>query len=276
MAPSWISLADRYVVNVALPAVIVAKMSQVTLSGDTVLPVVVAWGAMAVCAVMLLVVSRSQKWSRSVTGALLLVGVLGNTSFLGIGVVRSLLGDDHVAAAITYDQLGTFLALAVYGSWIAGVYGSAERGWRPIVRRLSRFAPFLALLLSLVLRAITLPQGAVSVLNSVGLTVAPVAMGALGLRFRFRVAARVRNAALVGLVVKMAAVPALVLMVGIFAGQLGDIEWSSAVVQSAAPPMVTAGVVAVSAGLDEDLVTFMVGVGTLLSFVSLPLLSLAV
>jgi hypothetical protein len=39
--------------------------------------------------------------------------------------------------------------------------------------------------------------------------------------------------------------------------------------------MVTAGVVAVVAGLDEDLVSFMVGVGTLVSFLSLPLLSLA-
>jgi len=47
------------------------------------------------------------------------------------------------------------------------------------------------------------------------------------------------------------------------------------VLQSAAPPMVTAGVVAVAAGLDEDLVSFMVGVGTLVSFLSLPLLSLA-
>jgi hypothetical protein len=38
--------------------------------------------------------------------------------------------------------------------------------------------------------------------------------------------------------------------------------------------MVTAGVVAVGAGFSEDLVAFMVGAGTLIAFVSLPLLSL--
>lgn len=276
MAPSWISLADRFVVNIALPALIVAKLSQVEISGDTVVPVAVAWMVMAVSAVVLWTVCRILNWSRSITGALLLVGVLGNTSFLGVGVVRSLLGENHLAAAITYDQLGTFVALAVYGSWIAGVYGSADRGWRPIVRRLSRFAPFLALLLSLAVRATTLPDNVMSGLNAIGLTVAPVAMGALGLRFHLHVVSRVRTAAIVGLFVKMMAVPALVVLVGALTGQLTDIEWSSAVLQSAAPPMVTAGVVAVSAGLDEDLVTFMVGVGTLLSFISLPLLSLVV
>ena len=48
MAPSWISLADRFVVNIALPALIVAKLSQVEISGDTVVPVAVAWMVMAV------------------------------------------------------------------------------------------------------------------------------------------------------------------------------------------------------------------------------------
>jgi predicted permease len=73
----------------------------------------------------------------------------------------------------------------------------------------------------------------------------------------------------------MALVPVALLLVAASIGQHNDLEWSSAVLQSAAPPMVTAGVVAVAAGLDEDLVSFMVGVGTLVSFLSLPLLSLA-
>jgi hypothetical protein len=39
--------------------------------------------------------------------------------------------------------------------------------------------------------------------------------------------------------------------------------------------MVTAGVVAVNAGLDDEVVSFMVGVGTLLGFALLPVVSLA-
>ena len=275
ISDSWTALADRYVVTIALPAVIIAKVSQVELSRDSAVPLVAAWASMALCAAGVLIMGRIRSWSRPVIGALMMVAVLGNTSFLGIGVVRSLLGEDHVAAAITYDQLGTFLALATYGSWIAGTFGTAERGWRPALRRLFRFAPFLALLLSIVLRSVDIPQWLLSALNGVGLTVAPVAMGVLGTRFRLRVARHVMEPAVSGLVIKMAVVPAGLLLVGLSRGQLGDLEWSTAVLQSGAPPMVTAGVVAVTAGLDEDLVSFMVGIGTLVSFLSLPLLSLA-
>jgi len=125
-----LAAADRYVIAVALPAVIIATMSRVDIGPTTVLPVAVAWVSMAVCAGVVSVLGRVMRWSRETVGALLLVAVLGNTSFLGIGVVRALLGDDHVAAAISYDQLGTFLALATYGSWVAGRFGTAttERG----------------------------------------------------------------------------------------------------------------------------------------------------
>ena len=149
--------ADKYVLQIALPAVIIAKISTVTFDADVVLPVAVAWSVMLVSIVAVLVASRIFKWSRSLSGALLLVGVLGNTSFLGLGMVESLLGADHLASAIAYDQVGTFVGLALWGSFVASTYGAGESGWRPVLKRLSRFGPFLALLASLVFRVIDLP-----------------------------------------------------------------------------------------------------------------------
>jgi predicted permease len=83
--------ADKYVLQVALPAVIIAKISTVTFDADVVLPIAVAWAVMLAAIVAVLIASRVFNWSRSLTGALLLVGVLGNTSFLGLGMVESLL-----------------------------------------------------------------------------------------------------------------------------------------------------------------------------------------
>ena len=266
--------ADRYVLQVALPAVIIAKISLVTFDADVVLPIAVAWSVMLVAIVWVLIASRLMNWSRSVAGALLLVGVLGNTSFLGIGMVESLLGSDHLASAIAYDQVGTFVGLALWGSFVASTYGAGESGWRPILNRLSRFGPFLALLASLVFRFIELPEEAYSILNGVGKTVAPVAMCALGLRFTLSVDRTVRVPAICGLLAKMVIVPGLVFLVAVVTASPHDLAWSTSILQSAAPPMVTAGVVAVGAGLSGELVAFMVGVGTLVAFVSLPILSL--
>jgi predicted permease len=202
------------------------------------------------------------------------VGVLGNTSFLGIEVVRTLLGDNHVAAAVTYDQLGTFLALSLYGSWVAGRYGSAETGWRPIVRRMTRFTPFIALLVSVALRGVDVPAIVLSSLDVIGLTVAPVAMGVLGVRFAIRWSPSIKWTVAGVLCLKMVMVPAALFAVGLLLGDVHEVEWSASLLQSAAPPMVTAGVVAIAAGCDEELVAAIVGTGTLASFVSLPLFSL--
>ena len=266
--------ADRYVLQVALPAVIIAKISRVTFDADVVLPIAVAWSVMLVAIVWVLIASRLMNWSRSVTGALLLVGVLGNTSFLGIGMVESLLGSDHLASAIAYDQVGTFVGLALWGSFVASTYGVGESGWRPILNRLSRFGPFLALLASLVFRIVDLSDDVYSILNGIGKTVAPVAMCALGLRFTLSVDRTVRVPAICGLLAKMVIVPGLVFLVAVVTASPQDLAWSTSILQSAAPPMVTAGVVAVGAGLSGELVAYMVGIGTLVAFVSLPILSL--
>jgi predicted permease len=189
-------------------------------------------------------------------------------------MVESLLGADHLASAIAYDQVGTFVGLALWGSFVASTYGAGESGWRPILNRLSRFGPFLALLASLVFRIVDLPEEAYSILNGVGKTVAPVAMCALGLRFTLSVSRSVQVPAMFGLISKMVVFPGLVYAVSLLIGSPHDLAWSTSLLQAAAPPMVTAGVVAVGAGLSAELVAFMVGVGTLVSFVSLPLLSL--
>lgn len=270
----WVALVDRYVITVALPALIIATMTRVETGAPTFVPAALAWAAMATCAAVVLVLSRVMSWERRTTGALLMVAVLGNTSFLGIGVVRALLGQDHAGPAVAYDQLGTFLALATYGSVVAGRFGSAATDVRGIVLRILRFPPFVALVASLALRGVLQDGILIDAADSVGMTVAPVAMGALGLRFRLRVTRPALVPAALGLAVKMVLAPASIIVIAVAAGTTGDAEWSAAVMQGAAPPMVTAGLVAVSAGLDEEVVTFMVGVGTLLSFVSLPLLSM--
>ena len=59
-------------------------------------------------------------------------------------------------------------------------------------------------------------------------------------------------------------------------GGLDDPAWTASILESGMPPMVTAGVLAARADLDENLATTVVGIGLLLALVSIPLLALAV
>lgn len=272
--PRIVWFAERYVLNFSLPAVIIAKMTTVKIDADLLIPFIAAWACIIGCSASVYFIGRTRRWSRQTIGALMLVAVLGNTSFLGLGMVRGLLGEDHLSAAIAYDQLGTFLGLAIYGSYISGRFGTGESGVKAIVKRLSRFGPFLALLTVIPLRMVHLDASILRVLNDIGLTVAPVAMGALGLRFTLKVDRSVIWPAITGLIIKMVAVPAVLVLVAAVFASTRDLMWSTSILEAVAPPMVTAGVVAVAAGFDEKLVAFVVGVGTLASFIWLPTVSL--
>jgi malate permease and related proteins len=260
---------DRVVLGIALPALILLKVPTLPIGADAAVPLVVAWAALAVAATTVLVASKVAGWDRRTVGTLLLVTPLANTSFLGVAAVRAILGEDHLAPALAYDQLGTFLGLVTYGSVIAGRYGHHAEVPVSVVRRLFAFPPFLALLASIPLRWIDLPGPAVDVLDLLAELVAPLAVLALGIRFRLRTDRDVLAPALTCLSTRMVLVPALALVA--FHVGPGGIAWEAAVLESAMPPMVTAGVVATAAGLDERLATFAVGVGMAVAFVTLPI-----
>ena len=265
---------NRWVVSIALPALILAKLPALALGSDAVVPVVSAWFTISVAVAVVLVVSRRRGWPSEVTGALLMVVPLGNTAFLGLPVVTAILGHDHVPAALAFDQMGTFLALATYGSFVAGRFGAGERGMRPVARRLVTFPPFIALVVSMLLRLATVPELLHRVLAGTGRSVAPVAIVSLGLRFVPRLRFRRGHIVLFGLVVKMLLLPAVVFAAAMLLGDPTGPSWQSSVLQSAMPPMVTAGIIGISAGFDEELTTTLVAVGTVAALVILPVVSL--
>lgn len=269
-----IETLDGFVLSVALPALILAKLPDLAMGTDLVVPVGAAWGCLALAAGSILVGARRFGWSRQTTGALLLVTPLGNTTFLGLAMVESLLGQAELTRALAFDQLGSFLGLAIYGSAIAAHWGSGEGGWRPVLTRLVRFPAFVAVLASFALRVVELPAGVDDALGQVGRLVGPVAMLALGLRFRVIASASARQAAAWCLGTKMVLLPLAVLATALLVGGVHEPVWRASVLEAGMPPMVTAGVLAARADLDEELATTVVGVGLLVALVSIPLLAL--
>lgn len=270
--------AGRWVVTVALPALILVRLPELvgdaaSIRDGALVPVLAAWSTILVGVAAVVVASRRANWPAGVTGALLMVVPLGNTSFLGLPVVNAVLGADHVPSALAFDQLGTFLALATYGTWVTGRFGSAGGSARAMLRRLLTFPPFLALLASTVFMRFDMPGPAANVLDWLGRTVAPVAMVSLGLRFVPRLRPARPGVLVFGLAVKMALMPGLVALAAVALGDPGAAEWSSSIVEASMPPMVTAGLIGVSAGFDEELTTSLVAAGTVLAVVTYSVVS---
>ncbi len=261
---------DTIVLWFSLPGLVLTLVPGLDLDTRTLVPILVAWGTLAVLAVLVLGLSRVAGWSRAQTGTLLLVVPLANTSFLGIPAVEALQGADHIPYAIIHDQLGSFLALATYGTFIAARYGSgASPDFGATLGRILTFPPFVALVVAFVARSVALPDLVFDVAGRAADTLVPLTMLAVGMRLRIPQRLADLGPLVAGLTLRMAVAPAVVIgLMAVFG--FSGIAWETSALEVAMPPMVTAAVVATAAGLDEDLASALVGVGVLAAMLSLP------
>lgn len=265
-------LLDAVVIRFALPGLIITVLPGIELGAELAVPVLAAWGTTALLAALVWLATAPLGLSRTVRATLLLVVPLGNTSFLGFPAVSALLGASHLPAAVVYDQLGSFVALVTFGTFVAGRAGAGPQpSIGAVVRRVATFPPFLALLVAVIgTSAGGLPGPVVEVAEVLGATVTPLAMLAVGSRLQLSGGSWMPGLLTLGLGLRLVAAPAAVLGVATFVGGSGTV-WETSVLQAAMPPMVIAGVLAADADLDAVLASRLVAVGVLASMASLPL-----
>lgn len=117
---------NLFVIYISLPALVLLKIPELTFSRELLVPAIMPWIMLLLSSALVLLLSKTLRWGRPTTGCLLLIIPLGNTSFLGIPMVQAFFGEGAVPYALVYDQLGTFLGLATYGSLILALYGTEE------------------------------------------------------------------------------------------------------------------------------------------------------
>jgi len=261
-----------YVIYLALPAVILHEIPRLELDGRALLPFVSAWLIMAVTASMIWVTARVLNWSRPVTGALMLVIPLGNTSFVGIPLIQALLPPEALPYALLYDQTGTVVALNSYALLVAAHYTGERRSWSSLVKTLVTFPPLVALLLAFASLPWTLPSWFDFITGRIGESLVPVVIVAVGLQWQLKLDREHLSPMLVGLGYKLLLIPALVF--GLFAyWGLDSLAAQVVILQSAMPAMISAGVVAIAHGLAPRLVSSCLGYGLLVSLITVPLWS---
>ena len=264
---------NLFVIYVSLPALILLKVPELTFSRELLIPAFMPWVMLAVSAALIVILSKIFHWNNETLGALLLLVPLGNTSFLGIPMVRAFFGEEGIPYAVLYDQLGSFLALATYGSAVLAIYGQGDD--RPtlnsVIKRILSFPPFICLLAALALRSVSMPEPFMLLLKTLAATLVPVVMIAVGFQLTLRLSAEVLKPMATGLLVKLVVAPCLALLLCRLLG-LNTMAARVSVFEAGMPPMVSAGAMAIMAGLSPKLTAALVGFGIFLSFATLPIL----
>jgi len=271
------NVLNLFVIYISLPALILLKIPDLVFSKNLLVPALLPWIMLFLSFLAIISLSKILNWDRPTTGCLLLVIPLGNTSFLGIPMVRAFFSEQAIPYAVIYDQLGSFLALATYGSVILAFYSSGQEtpNFKRILIKIISFPPFIAMtiafFLAFVLNLAPYPPIFLNLLNILAATLVPIIMIAVGFQLTFKLNKQVLSQLSIGLSIKLVAAPIVALLLCSIANLEGLVV-KVAIFEAAMPPMISAGALAIMANLAPKLAAAVVGIGIILSFISLPLI----
>lgn len=266
--PDTHRVLNAWVLNVSLPALVVKVVHVVPFSPRLVLASALLWAELGLALAVALWAVRRGWATRGVAGALALTGGLGNTAFVGLPLLEGLGGAEAVPLAAVMDQLGSFVAFSVVAVPFAALMGGSQVRLGAVLGRVLRFAPFLALLVGLALRPVAFPHLVDTTLGKLADTMSPLALASVGWQLEGKAIRGHLGRLAVGLGYKLVLAPALALgVLWLTQPSFGLVE-RVAVAQVGMAPMVTAGVLALDAGLEPGLASAMIAVGVPLSLVT--------
>lgn len=271
--PAFAQSLNWWIINVALTALVLQLIPTIELQLDLWFLPASMWFVFLGCWALIVALGRAWNWSRSRVGALTLVCGLGNTSFVGFPLIEALRGQEGLKYALIADQVGCFFALAIGGTIVAALYSGKVVTPVSIVRKIVLFPPFIGLIVGVIASMFGgWPAFFEEVLSRIGATLVPLALFSVGLQFTVRVDRSQLQAMGAGLAWKLLLAPLLVYGAGV-AFSVDDRVLNIAVLESAMGPMISASILAIDHGLEPDLASAVLGVGILLSFITVPLAS---
>lgn len=252
-----------FVIYISVPATILLQIPKITFDTSLLLPIITPWIVLALSVFLVLFVFKNE--SANTKAALLLLIPLGNTSFFGFPMLEAILGSEALKYAILYDQFGTFLILATYGSFVLAYYEGKKLTLKSITKKIAIFPPFIFLIFAFVVGE--MPQSSIKYLQILSSTLVPLALISVG----FSMQLRLENEKIVfakALVLKLLLIP-FIILVSFRVFGFSDLVASATLLESAMPPMITAGALAISAGFAPRLSAALVGYGLVFSIFSI-------
>ncbi len=259
-----------FVINVALPAAALRSVHDLSVTSDWRLAAMTPWIGVGLAIVTIVPICRLLGWSRQRAGALVLVAGWGNTSFVGLPMIAAFAGSQWLGLGIVIDLFGSYLALSTLGLAVASVAAGGRLDWRAVGKKIATFPPFIALLVALALNRAERPDWLVELVDTLADTLTPIALVAVGHALSFKSARGCLKPLALGLGYRLVAAPLLLFAMYLILGQAYEPVAKVAILEMAMPPMLGASIIAIENDLEPELVALMIGIGVLLSMLTVP------
>lgn len=255
-----------FVIYVSLPATVLIQVPKIHFDLSALGVILIPWLLLPIVIAIVILMTRNHP--PQTRAALLLVMPLGNTSFVGIPIIHTLLGGEAIPYVLMYDQFGTFLILSLYGAAVIGRYETGLFHKRLILKKLLLFPPFIFLLFALTVGE--MPAGTQPYLHVLSATLVPLALVSVGYSMKF--GGEVNYGLLTqSLLLKLIVMPFIAFGI-LFGMGMQPLALKTAVLESGMPSMITAGALAIASGFAPALSAALVGYGIVISLVTLPII----
>ncbi len=259
--------ANRYIINVALPAVALLNLPALPRNAQAgyavISPLVVFAGAYLLFYVLL-----KKRYTPSQRVVPTVLSGLGNTSFIGFPLIAVLWGTQHMGYAVVYDQVG-FILMATAAQFLIS-QDEGNPSVRGMAQRVLFFPPFLAMLVGLALLLGGYESPLQPVLKLASQSLSPMAMVVVGFTLARHASFRFPTVLRIGLSYKLLVAPAAVYLVLQCSGA-GEAVRNMSVFEAAMGPMITPAILLLHHKKDPRLVAQFLFWGIALSFASTPL-----
>jgi len=262
---------NAVIIYMSMPALALLYAHSLPLGVDLLLPAAMAWIVFGVGYALFVLLGRRFGWDEKTVVCLTLCVGLGNTSFVGLPMIETFFGPEYIGVGMLCDTGGTFLALAIPGIILAAKVSGEKVSGLMVAKKVFLFPPFIAILLGIALQPVAYPEWLTEVLSRLGSTLSPLALLSVGMTLCFSAIHGNVRELLLGLGYKLVFAPLIILILYMVILGKTDVISQVTVFEAAMGPMVTGGIICMSHGLRPSLAVALVGVGTLLCFVTLPI-----
>jgi len=208
--------------------------------------------------------------NKNSTAMIAMAVAYGNTSFLGFAFVESYYGEYALSLAIFYDQVNMLL-LATLSPIICAIgTNKGNISTKKILHSIITFPPTIAFIIAIISKLIILPEVLSLFLEKVSYTLVPLVIFAVGMKFKLSSIKGKEKEISIVTIISMFLIPLSLYLISLPFLSI-DIAIKVSIIEAAMPPMVLATVIAIKSGLDEELGMGSMGVGMILSFITIPL-----
>lgn len=271
------SLVLRSIVfNITLPALVFISIRNASWTPEYLKIPLIVWLSASFLGLIIYLFSRLLGFKKELIAILVLTGVMGNTTFLGYPMVRTLLNAESLPYGIVYDQSSLIFLLSLWIPFISYIYlssdGAFKKGNYSILNILIKNPPLIAIIAAIILKGIFLPAFIIDTLNIVAQSTTLLVMLYVGTMLNLDI--KKEEILFIGFIIlfKQICFPAVNYLFSSFLGVTREII-PAILVQSSMPVMVATIIYGGQIGLNVSLISKIVTISTILSPIFLIIIS---